>query len=173
MECPSCGQDNIPGADQCARCGADLQDLDRQRLVEGLLADLTTGKLAGLIPRRPVEVTPQTPVRDAVQAIVEAGRNCALVVSAEGIAGILTERDILMKVALDYEQLADRPVSEFMTPKPETLGTEDSIAFGLNRMTAGGFRHIPIARHGKPLGVVSVRDALDYMVKRYPQELSE
>ncbi|MHC4608953.1 MAG: CBS domain-containing protein [Planctomycetota bacterium] len=171
MECPSCGQDNIPGADHCSRCGADLHDLDRQRPAEGLLADLTSAKLSRLIPRTPVQVGPETLVRDAIKILVETGRNCALVVSGEAIVGILTERDILRKVGLDYKTLAERPVSEFMTPDPEVLGTEDTIAFGLNRMTTGDFRHIPIAREGKPLGVVSVRDVLSYMVDRYPKEL--
>ena len=170
MKCPLCQHDNIPGSDRCAGCEADLQDLDREPAAEGLAGDFMVRKLAELSPQTPVQIGPHSPLRDAVRMLIETGRNCALVVEDEEIVGILTERDILMKVALDYETLSEKPVGEFMTAHPEVLAHDASLAFGLNRMTAGGYRHVPIQRDGAPLGVVSVRDILAYMVGRYPNE---
>ncbi len=172
MKCPACGYENIAGMDQCTECEGDLRDLDVESPAEGLAADLTKGKLLALVPRTPVEVAPDTPIREAVRQLVSTGRNCALVVVGGEIKGILTERDLLAKVALEYDRLADRPVREVMTPDPETLGPQDTIAFGLNRMTAGGYRHVPLADGGRTLGVVSVRDVLGYMVQRYPERLA-
>ncbi len=171
MKCPACDHGNIPGADQCACCGADLSDIGVPQPEAGLLAGFATQHLGDLIPRAPVQVEPDTTVREVIAKLVETGRNCALVVSDGVLKGILTERDILMQVALEYDKLADRPVSEFMTSDPETLGHKDTIAFGLNRMTAGGYRHIPIEQDGKPTGVVSIRDVLGYMVKAHPEQL--
>ena len=172
MECPSCGYDNTLVADICGGCQVSLDFQSGPQPAEGLLEQLSTEKLATLIPDSPFEISPDAPLREAVGRLVETGRHCALVVSDGAIAGILTERDILMKAALEYDRCADAPVSEFMTAAPETLTPEHTIAFGLNRMTAGDFRHLPIADRGHPLGVVAVRHILAYMVDRHPNELA-
>ncbi|MCP4245970.1 MAG: CBS domain-containing protein [bacterium] len=172
MECPSCGYENAPGTDVCDGCQVSLDFLSGPLPPEGLLEQLSTEKLATLIPESPFEVTPDTPLREAVERLVETGRHCALVVSGGAIVGILTERDILMKAASEYDRHADSPVSEFMTAGPETLTPDNTIAFGLNRMTVGAFRHLPIADQGHPLGVVAVRRILAYMVDRHPNELA-
>ncbi|MFQ5490768.1 MAG: cyclic nucleotide-binding/CBS domain-containing protein [Phycisphaerae bacterium] len=171
MKCPLCNCDNLPGADTCSSCQADLADPNGPQLAVDLLADLTTGKLSTLIPKTPMEVDPSTPVRQVVQQLAKGGRKCALIVKDGRMQGIFTERDILQKVALEYDRVADNPVSTFMTPNPESLSREDTIAFGLNRMTAGGYRHLPIVEQDRPLGVVSVRDVMSYLAKRYPDEL--
>ncbi|HUU83643.1 MAG TPA: CBS domain-containing protein [Phycisphaerae bacterium] len=171
MKCPACEHENLPGTDHCAECHADLSDVGLPLAEDDLLAELASDKLSDLIPRTPVQLSPDTPVRETITRLADSGRNCALVVRDNVLVGILTERDILMKIALDYEALADRPISDFMTPNPESLGEQDNIAFGLNRMTAGDYRHVPIQEGGRPLGVVAVRDVLGYLVRRHPEQL--
>ena len=54
-----------------------------------------------------------------------------------------------------------------MTPNPQTLRLDAKIAFALQRMDLGGFRHVPVvSRHNEPVGVISVRDILDYLTER-------
>ncbi len=85
------------------------------------------------------------------------------------MAGIFSERDLLTKVGERYNEVKSRPVSDFMTADPETLGPDATVAFALNRMDVGDFRHIPIVREGRPESVVSVRDLLCYLSDRYPR----
>ena len=171
MICPSCGNENIAGTDYCTDCNTDLRDLDlpvgQSRVEQGLMSD----PIAGLIPRDPLKVAPETSVREVIRKLVDTGRNCALVVQHDKMVGIFTERDILMDIAGRYDELADCPVKQFMTPDPERLRPTDTVAFGLNRMMVGDYRHLPIEGEGKALGVVSVRHIVSYLADRYPDVL--
>jgi CBS domain-containing protein len=82
--------------------------------------------------------------------------------------GIFTERDVLRRVVLrGLDQ--GRPVSEVMTRDPEALGADDSIAFALNRMIVGGYRHLPIVDdQGKPGAVLSLREVVSFIVELLP-----
>ncbi|MFQ5675626.1 MAG: CBS domain-containing protein, partial [bacterium] len=57
-------------------------------------------------------------------------------------------------------------VKEVMTANPEYLFMDDEIAFALNRMHVGGFRHIPLVNlENTPQGVISVRDIAARLVE--------
>jgi CBS domain-containing protein len=53
-----------------------------------------------------------------------------------------------------------------MTANPVTLEANDKIAFALQKMDVGGYRHIPILFNGKLAGVISIRDILRYLTER-------
>ena len=67
-----------------------------------------------------------------------------MVVDNGKLVGIFSERDALMKLNIDAPKFLKRPISQFMTPDPVTLETNDKIAFALHKMNVGGYRHIPI-----------------------------
>jgi CBS domain-containing protein len=71
-----------------------------------------------------------------------------------------------MKINTDAPKFMDRPISQFMTPSPVTLETSDKIAFALQKMNVGGYRHLPILFQGKLAGVISIRDILRYLTER-------
>jgi CBS domain-containing protein len=173
MICPACQTENIAGSDNCAECQTDLRDLDVSVATTPLDKSLTTDPISGLIPADPLQVSPSTPVREVLQNLVDSGRNCALIVENGAMRGLLTERDILMRIAHRYDQVADQPVSDFMTPNPERLRPTDTIAYGLNRMVVGKYRHLPIEDDGKALGVVSVRHVLGFLAQQFPEVLAE
>ena len=50
-----------------------------------------------------------------------------------------------------------------MTPDPETASESDPLAFALHKMDGGGYRHLPVLRDGKPVGMISVRDLLKHI----------
>ena len=52
-----------------------------------------------------------------------------------------------------------------MTPRPQALSEEDTIAQAINCMAVGGYRHLPIVRDGAPVGFVSIRGILSYIAK--------
>jgi CBS domain-containing protein len=62
------------------------------------------------------------------------------------------------------------PVSMVMTPDPDTLPANASIAFALRKMTMEGYRHIPLVNDdGSPAGVVAVRDIVAWLVGLLPE----
>jgi len=86
------------------------------------------------------------------------------------LAGILTERDILTKLVGSGADPALMKVDAVMTRKPETLGPDDPVAFALQLMSVGGFRHIPLVDgQGRPVGILSVKDIVDFLVEQFPQ----
>ena len=55
-----------------------------------------------------------------------------------------------------------------MTTEPETLEADAPIAFALNKMSSGDYRHVPVMRDGHVEGVVSLRDVLRFLSEWYP-----
>lgn len=171
MTCPCCGADNLEGVDDCAACGQSLSDAhlsDPQTVVErSLLAD----HVKVLDPQAPVVVTADTPVRDVLRAMVDGGTGCVVVADGNRPVGVFSERDALVNLNTEAAALGDRPVSAFMTAPPETLEPDAKVAFAVQRMAVGGYRHIPIVGEGGELaGIVSVRDILRYLTDRMGEQ---
>jgi len=162
--CPSCGADNIEGVDACDQCGQTLTDLPGDALATALEKQLVSAEVAAMNPRQPLLVAPGTSVREVIQLMVDNSIGCVLIVEDDNIRGVFTERDVLLKLNVDYEQHLDKPVDQFMTEDPQTLSSDAKIAFAVQRMDLGGYRHLPIVEpDGKLTGVISVRDILSFL----------
>ena len=102
----------------------------------------------------------------------EMSVGCALVVDGGALVGIFTERDVLKKVASETFDQSKAAVRDLMTPSPDTLPDDATVAFALNRMSVEGYRHIPILdEDGAPAGVVGMRDIINWMVEIYPNKV--
>ena len=62
----------------------------------------------------------------------------------------------------DYDTL---PITRFMTPRPESVSTTDTVNFVLQKMDAGGYRHVPVLENGKPVSIISARDMLRFLTR--------
>ena len=164
--CPYCEAENIEGADECEACGEALTDLSRRVPTSSVEADLLRDRIERLWPKSPSTVAPETPIGDVLKKMVGETIGCVMVVDKGKLVGIFSERDALMKLNTDAPKLLSRPISQFMTPDPVTLETNDKIAFALHKMNIGGYRHIPILFEGQLAGVISIRDILRYLTER-------
>ncbi|MFP6674857.1 MAG: CBS domain-containing protein [Pirellulaceae bacterium] len=164
MNCPHCDFENIAGADTCERCGQSIVDDPQPATdVEQALMSDVIGKLN---PKEPIIVAPETSLKDVLDLLVKHSIGCVLVVADEELVGIFSERDALVKVGSRFAELAAHPVSEFMTQNPDSLYKKTMIAFAVQRMEVGGFRHLPIVdKAGHAVGVSSVRDILNYLTE--------
>lgn len=128
--------------------------------------------LSVLDPRSPIVVDPAASVLSAITAMREARIGCVLVARSGKLEGIFTERDVLLHVAGGGLDAADTPVRQVMTPDPESLRPTDSIAYALNAMSLGGYRHVPLVDETRaPVGVVSARDVIHYLVRLFPKSV--
>lgn len=120
----------------------------------------------------PISLSPDATVRQAIEAMNASNVGCVLIARDGVLSGILTERDVLTKVAISGIDLDRARVASIMTSKPETLSPTDRIAYALNMMIVGGYRHIPLvdAAH-RPVGVISMRSVVEYMVDLFPHEV--
>ena len=88
------------------------------------------------------------------------------------LTGIFTERDILLRIINRGRNPATVTLQEVMVAEPESLPCEASIAWVLNKMSVGGFRHVPaVEDEGRPVAIVSVRDVVQFLVEAFPEEV--
>lgn len=115
-------------------------------------------------------------VAGAMRAMQDQHRGCVLV-SSDGtpggqLAGIFTERDVLNKIIGQGRNPALVKLSEVMVADPEALPIDASVAWVLNKMSVGGFRHVPVVDdQGRIVFVVSVRDVVQFLVEAFPNEV--
>jgi CBS domain-containing protein len=154
--------------DECESCHEDLASLDgvvpRTRIEKVLMSD----RISRLAPREAVFVPASASVWDAVTIMNRSKTGCVLVGAVEGrLEGILTERDVVLKGVCQGKDLERTPVLDLMTPEPETLTEEDSLAYAVNKMSVGGYRHIPVEKGRRTAWIISVRDVLGYLSKLF------
>lgn len=111
-------------------------------------------------------------VRQAIETMQRERIGCILVVEPPRLVGVFTERDVLTKVAAQAVNIDQQQVDTLMTPDPECLRRDNELVYALNQMSVGGYRHIPILdEQGWPIGVVSMRDIVDYLSNLFPQDV--
>ena len=117
----------------------------------------------------PFFVSSGTSVRQVIEAVQQRQAGAVLVSDGSRLVGIMTERDVLMKVvARDVSY--DDPVDKFMTPNPRTLTPERTIGEAITLMMHEGFRNVPIVdgKKGEPVGLLRVRDVIFHLAESFP-----
>jgi len=116
----------------------------------------------------PVDAT----VRDAARMMKKDHSSAVLIVDKGVLAGICTERDIVIAVVAAGLDPEHTKVSAIMTRKVETISPTKPFGHALHMMYEGGFRHVPVVdSHGRPLGLLAARDALNIDAVELEQEL--
>lgn len=120
--------------------------------------------------RPPVKVAPDARLGDVVTMMRNGRTGAALVVENEELIGIFTERDLMRRV--DHSSLAwrDVPVRDVMTARPMIIREDDTLGEALRRIDVGKRRHLPVLRGRTPVAVVSVRDLLAYVARKFPAD---
>lgn len=111
--------------------------------------------------RKLLTAAPATTVLKATQRMARRGVGAMLVVDDGILVGIFTERDATFRVLAAGRDPATTKLAEVMTPDPATIGPKESFGRALLIMQQEGFRHLPVVRDGKPIGIVSSRSAMD------------
>ena len=143
---------------------SDAYDEDEDALRGAILNE----PISALEPRKHVSVSAEAPLGDALGLMKEHKTGCVLVVEGSSLVGIFTERDLLGIVQEGRDTVKLR-VGQVMTRDPEALRPSHRIALALNRMSEGGFRHIPLVdADGRPVGIVAMRDIVRFIVSLFP-----
>ena len=154
-------------------------DDERERLLEEehpgpqvLESALANTALSEVVSQPALTVSPSTTLAETIRLMQLERRACVLILDNGRLAGIFTERDILMKIAGQPLDLIHTPVSASMTPDPFTLPDDANVAFALSKMVLEGFRHIPLVDDdGRPTAVVSMRNLIEDLGEIYSREL--
>jgi len=139
-------------------------------------AGLVREPLSEVPVREAIVLAAASTVTEAMRAMQREHRGCVLVTddgtSSTKLVGIFTERDVLLRIVDRGKNPATLPLSEVMTPDPDVLSVNSTVAYALNKMSVGGFRHVPVVdENHRPAFVVSVRDIVEFLVAAFPREV--
>jgi len=167
VKCPSCGKENIAGLDSCDRCLHSLmqKDLPRPKKNDSYQSALMTAPMTELLTGKDLLVAkPNDTIDKIVEIFQKEKKSCILVYKEHHLAGIITNRDLLNKVAGKYKDLTKVTAEEVMTPKPEHVKADAPIAYVVNMMAMGGYRRVPVLRNdGSPLSVITIKDVMTFL----------
>jgi CBS domain-containing protein len=167
LPCPYCDHEVIAGADACDACGQPLTESHLPVPATAVERALLSDRVRQFQGRKPLVVSPTMPVREVLRLLVDNKFGCVVVADQGKLVGIFSERDVLLKLGERAAEWGDRPVSDFMTKRVETLPPTAKIAFAVQRMDQGGYRHVPIVNEqGEAAGIFSVRDILGYLTRK-------
>jgi CBS domain-containing protein len=114
--------------------------------------------------------TPQTSVREAARLMAQQQVGALLVVEGQKLVGIFTERDALFRVVAPGLDPDSTLLTGVMTRDPKTVAPNKSFGHAMHLMHKHGFRHLPVIENGRPIGIVSARDALDPDLEEFVAE---
>jgi len=117
-----------------------------------------------------VTAPPDTTVSKAAKLMASKNVGAVMVVENERLIGIFTERDALVRVIAKGRDTQTTLLADVMTPEPQTVDPDKSFGYALLMMHEQGFRHVPVIENGKPIGIVSSRNALDPDLEEFVSE---
>ena len=121
-----------------------------------------------------VSALPDTTVRAAAVAMASQSVGAIMIVDETGrLIGLFTERDVLNRVVARGLAPEQTPLAAVMTDKLQTASPDKPLGHALHLMFEGGFRHVPVVENGRPVGMVSARNALGLEIHQFEQELVE
>jgi CBS domain-containing protein len=118
-----------------------------------------------------ITIEPTADLAAAAGLLVQHRIGAVVICGAGGrLAGILSERDIIRALTEQGAGALTLPVGQVMTRNVMTCSEDDSVASLMERMTAGRFRHLPVLRDGRLVGLVSIGDVVKQRVEAIERE---
>ena len=117
-------------------------------------------------PRHIISLSPKDNILKAAKVLKDANVGIALVMQADKIVGIISERDIVRRWLNSKTFPKAMLVEEIMTKKVEFVTAFDNVRDCYLRFVTVGCRHLPVLDPMmQVMGVLSIRDVADYMVR--------
>jgi len=121
--------------------------------------------------QKPFTAPGNTTITAATRLMKKHSVGALMIVEHGRLAGIFTERDAVFRVLAESRDPKKTHVADVMTTKPKTIGPDKAVGHALLMMHEGRFRHVPVVENGKPLGMISARDALGPELRQFEGEL--
>jgi len=121
--------------------------------------------------QEPITASESITVSAAAQLMKRNEVGAVMVVEEGRLVGVFTERDALFRVLAEGRDTRTTRLSDVMTRNPATIHPDRPFAEALHIMYEGGFRHVPVVEDGRPVGMVSARDALGPELEDFVYEM--
>jgi CBS domain-containing protein len=115
-------------------------------------------------------VVPSTPVMDAVRLMNDENIGAVLVLEAQKLVGIFTERDVMVRVVGAKRDPATTLVSEVMTTPVRSVELTSRANNALRLMSDRRYRHLPVLENGQVRGLVSMGDLTRWVIRSQQEQ---
>lgn len=130
-------------------------------------------KIRDVMGTAPQEIGPGATIREAAREMARLAVGALIVLDGrKRIAGIVTERDVLLKVVAEGRDPDRTTVRDVMTSGVERVGPDDDLETAYRKMAAGRFRHLPVAVGDRVVGFLSLRTLLETRDRQRAEELA-
>ncbi len=118
-------------------------------------------------------VSPQDSVLHAIEVMATRHVGALLVMSQGSLIGIISERDYARKVILKNRSSHDTPVGDIMTSPATSVTPEDTVHRCMELMTEGRFRHLPVLKAGRVVGMLSIGDLVKAVIQEQTEHIEQ
>ncbi|ODT88525.1 CBS domain-containing protein [Phenylobacterium sp. SCN 70-31] len=115
-------------------------------------------------------VKPSDTVGEVAELLHSRRVGALVVLDAERVAGIVSERDVVRAVATGGPGALARPVSDFMTANVLFAEPGETVDSSLSRMTDRRIRHLPVCQTERLVGIVSIGDLVKWKISEVEAE---
>jgi CBS domain-containing protein len=118
-------------------------------------------------------IGPDDPVLEAIRMMADHHVGALLVMKANKLLGIVSERDYARKVILKGRSSADTPVSQIMSSPVVTVALANSVQECMQLMTSRRLRHLPVLEAGEVVGMISIGDLVKAVMEEQKQTIEQ
>jgi len=134
-------------------------------------ADAKVGDILGQKGNAIYSIRPQDTIGHAVEVLRDKRIGAVVVTDANGaLVGILSERDIVRKLADTPGRTLPHKVEEVMTKDVQTISPDETLVSALQIMTKGRFRHVPVTDATGLIGMITIGDVVNHRLTALEHE---
>jgi len=133
----------------------------------------TVGQLLKVKGTDIFSVAPEDSVLHAIEAMATRHVGALLVMQQGTLVGIISERDYARKVILMNRSSHDTPVSDIMTSPVVSVSPEETVHRCMELMTEGRFRHLPVIKGGRVVGMLSIGDLVKAVIQEQTEHIEQ
>ncbi|MBT2385865.1 CBS domain-containing protein [Streptomyces sp. ISL-11] len=118
-----------------------------------------TQKVREIMTSTPVTVGPQTSVVEVARRMREEDIGAVLVTEGDRLRGLVTDRDLVVRVLADGGDVDGTSVHRACSEDPVSVSPDDDLDRAIKLMRERSVRRLPVVEDGRPVGIVSLGDA--------------
>ncbi|WP_293659683.1 CBS domain-containing protein [Rhodoferax sp. OV413] len=118
-------------------------------------------------------LSPEDSVYQALEMLADCDVGALLVMEGDRLVGVFSERDYTRKIALAGRSSKDTKVKDIMTAKVMVVSPQTRTQECMALMSQKRIRHLPVVDGDKVLGMVSISDLMDDIIKDHEQTISQ
>jgi CBS domain-containing protein len=118
-------------------------------------------------------VAPEDSVLHAIEVMATRHVGALLVMEQDSLLGIISERDYARKVILKNRSSHDTPVRDIMTAPAVSVTPDDTVHHCMEIMTERRFRHLPVIKSGRVVGMLSIGDLVKAVIQEQTERIEQ